>query len=589
MKNLKRIIIALIFSFILFLICANLSYAVEVKANYKVQTINTNLEENEKIVSNTNELGIVKNAVVYSKPSSVYEFFDENNRYNLIYATEKNIYWSKFNENMGITETLSTPIIYDKSNVSERLKNLTYTVGSYIYYKQNLYIIYARATEDIDEDALAVVKYNKEFKEIAREEIQAKDVTSNISDNGSGMKLPFYGSNCSVAINKNTLLVFLGKGRIDGSEDSTTLFFNINTMKWMKNATKYGIIHSLGQRVISTSNGDFLLAETGDTAENRGLNITQINSSNLLEKQIMFHYGEGMNNNFGHNSTYHALGNLIEVSDGYLYIGGAEPNLHKNYGNVINESWNVFVQKYKKTSYKNETAENLQLIDTALRQTTGVAPTQIGQGKLFLTGNETDYGVKWLTDLQGQSSVVLIRAVELEDNQVAIIWQEVSIEPHNDKGYAYNEKKLTAYYMVIDQDANIITPRTEIPYAGTLSVEENYVYNDGKIYWVTTSENSNTLRISILDIKNQFTYPFKDVKIKEWYTEAVQYVYMNDIMKGYDEETFAPNDTITRGMMVTFLYRIENKSEFQSDKEYDANALQWATKNGIMTGTFRSR
>ena len=111
MKQLKKIVIMLIFSFTLFLTFNNSSYAVEVKANYKEKVINTNLGENESIVSNTNELGIVKNAVVYSKPSSVYEFFDEDDRYNLIYATEQNIYWSKFNVDMEVSETLSTPII----------------------------------------------------------------------------------------------------------------------------------------------------------------------------------------------------------------------------------------------------------------------------------------------------------------------------------------------------------------------------------------------------------------------------------------------------------------------------------------------
>ncbi len=585
MKQLKKIVIMLIFSFTLFLTFNNSSYAVEVKANYKEKVINTNLGENESIVSNTNELGIVKNAVVYSKPSSVYEFFDEDDRYNLIYATEQNIYWSKFDADMNVLETLSTPIIYDKSNVAEQLKQVTYTVGAYAYHNRSLYVVYARATEDVNDNALAVVKYNKNLKEVAREEVKSKYIISDVNNKDSAMKLPFYGSNCSVAINGDILLVFLGKGRVDGNEDSSTLFFNINTMSWIKNATNHGITHSLGQRAIATSNGNFLLAETGDTAENRGLNITQINK-NSKNTKIMFHYGEGMDNNLGHNSTYHAFGNIIELSDGYLYIGGAEPTLHKSYGNVMNESWNIFVQKYDKIHFENKTTEELQMLEASVRQTTGERPAKEGKGKLFLEGSETDYGVKWLIDLQSQSSAVHVRAVKLEDDQVAIIWQETKIEPHNDKGYTYDEKSLTAYYMVIDKDANIITQKTLIPYAGTLSVEENYIYNDGKVYWVTTSENTNALKIHILNIRNQFTHAFQDIKPKEWYAEAIQYVYKNNIMKGYDEKTFAPNDTITRGNMITILYRLENESSIQNDKEYDEKALYWASKNGIISNTY---
>ncbi len=91
------------------------------------------------------------------------------------------------------------------------------------------------------------------------------------------------------------------------------------------------------------------------------------------------------------------------------------------------------------------------------------------------------------------------------------------------------------------------------------------------MYWVTTSENTNALKIHILNIRNQFTHAFQDIKPKEWYAEAIQYVYKNNIMKGYDEKTFAPNDTITRGNMITILYRLENESSIQNDKEYDEN------------------
>ena len=190
MKQLKKIVIMLIFSFTLFLTFNNSSYAVEVKANYKVKVINTNLGENESIVSNTNELGIVKNAVVYSKPSSVYEFFDEDDRYNLIYATEQNIYWSKFNVDMEVSETLSTPIIYDKSNIAEQLKQVTYTVGAYAYHNRSLYVVYARATEDVNDNALAVVKYNKNLKELAKEEVKSKYIISDVNNKDSAMKLP---------------------------------------------------------------------------------------------------------------------------------------------------------------------------------------------------------------------------------------------------------------------------------------------------------------------------------------------------------------------------------------------------------------
>ncbi len=83
---------------------------------------------------------------------------------------------------------------------------------------------------------------------------------------------------------------------------------------------------------------------------------------------------------------------------------------------------------------------------------------------------------------------------------------------------------------------------------------------------------------------------FKDLTEK-WYLDAVKYSFENNIIKGYDEETFAPNDKLTRGMVVTILYRMEGEPvvsgapKFSDVKGgYYKNAIKWASDNKIVNG-----
>lgn len=87
--------------------------------------------------------------------------------------------------------------------------------------------------------------------------------------------------------------------------------------------------------------------------------------------------------------------------------------------------------------------------------------------------------------------------------------------------------------------------------------------------------------------------PFKDVKETDWYYNAVKYVYENNIIKGYDDVTFAPEDKLTRGQLVTILYRMEKQPkvtrkpkfpDVQDSTQYYYNAVKWATDKKIVSG-----
>ena len=86
--------------------------------------------------------------------------------------------------------------------------------------------------------------------------------------------------------------------------------------------------------------------------------------------------------------------------------------------------------------------------------------------------------------------------------------------------------------------------------------------------------------------------PFVDVPSGSWYEDAVWYVYENGLMAGTSDTTFAPDITTSRGMIVTILYRLEGTPAVSGasgfadvvDGQYYTDAVAWAAANNIVGG-----
>ena len=97
---------------------------------------------------------------------------------------------------------------------------------------------------------------------------------------------------------------------------------------------------------------------------------------------------------------------------------------------------------------------------------------------------------------------------------------------------------------------------------------------------------------AIKDNPNTGAFPFVDVDTDDWFFEDVAYVYDNGLMNGTSATTFAPNITTTRGMIVTILYRLENEPAVSGSLPFDdvkpgsyyENAIMWAAENNIVSG-----
>jgi len=95
------------------------------------------------------------------------------------------------------------------------------------------------------------------------------------------------------------------------------------------------------------------------------------------------------------------------------------------------------------------------------------------------------------------------------------------------------------------------------------------------------------------DISLKHDFPITDVLAspENWKYEGIKYVYDKEYMSGVDADSFAPDQTLTRGMVVQILYNMEKVttdfapqfSDVTEDKWY-ASAVTWAYQNNIASG-----
>lgn len=95
----------------------------------------------------------------------------------------------------------------------------------------------------------------------------------------------------------------------------------------------------------------------------------------------------------------------------------------------------------------------------------------------------------------------------------------------------------------------------------------------------------------VLDSKSH-DLPFTDLAANAWYTDAVAYVYRHDLMAGYGENLFGPDDDLSRAQLCQIIYNMEGQpatsgsSVFTdvADGAWYADAVTWAASQGIVGG-----
>ena len=148
----------------------------------------------------------------------------------------------------------------------------------------------------------------------------------------------------------------------------------------------------------------------------------------------------------------------------------------------------------------------------------------------------------------------------------------VTITVYPNDGYELDELVVTdSRGNEIDLDARSATRFTFTMPGGKVNVEASFVREGGQ------SQVSQTT--------------FMDVPASAWYYDAVEYVYENGLMSGVSSGWFAPNDTLTRAMVVQTLYAMEGRPSAASagfadvvPGDWYAGAVNWAAANGVVSG-----
>lgn len=134
---------------------------------------------------------------------------------------------------------------------------------------------------------------------------------------------------------------------------------------------------------------------------------------------------------------------------------------------------------------------------------------------------------------------------------------------------------------------------------------DDYTKEDGmKDYDDSSSDDTNTKKdnkksntskggetVKTGDNQTYLSATFTDVKSDDWFSSAIEFVHKKNLMKGVSDNEFAPNEKLSRAMIVTILYRMENEPSASFNKFGDVNAdewygaaVAWASENGIVNG-----
>lgn len=138
-------------------------------------------------------------------------------------------------------------------------------------------------------------------------------------------------------------------------------------------------------------------------------------------------------------------------------------------------------------------------------------------------------------------------------------------------------------YAIVAENNYNVTPR---PVSSSTVVNKNL---EIKAQWIS---NSNpTPKPPAPD--HSTGLPFTDVSEGKWYRDEVEYVYNHGYMNGTSKTEFSPNSKMTRGMLVTVLYRsagspsvtdAQREAFVDTQGDYYTDAVAWAKANNIIKG-----
>ena len=137
--------------------------------------------------------------------------------------------------------------------------------------------------------------------------------------------------------------------------------------------------------------------------------------------------------------------------------------------------------------------------------------------------------------------------------------------------------------------------RKEVPFEG---VTHTLTLNDSETVDVLLKAGKYTLTVTYGEESKEYAlsirpaHPFIDITDDHPYYSDIAGVYQKSLMNGVEPNVFSPDETLTRAMLVTMLWRMEGcpyvnyAMQFTdvSQEEWYSEAIRWAASEGIVLG-----
>lgn len=182
------------------------------------------------------------------------------------------------------------------------------------------------------------------------------------------------------------------------------------------------------------------------------------------------------------------------------------------------------------------------------------------------SGNDTSYNVNLPSNITGGQ-------VSVQPSQ-APAGSTVNITAVSNQGYKLDMIKIIDAEGKLVQIKNVRGQR----YMFTMPASQA----DVQVVFQPQTEYSGTF----------YSLPFTDVKIGDWYYEAIRYVFTQAFMSGESQTLFNPNGNLNRAMLAVILYRMEEEPQLYLSSSFNdvsankwySNAAVWGKASGIING-----
>lgn len=431
-------------------------------------------------------------------------FFDNNNNLNFVYRDDDYVYIQKL----------------DNNNVTKKVlkiqKYLPYygaiTIDSSGYY----YIAWAQEDKTSSDEVSGIVTFAVCKYDNNGNFIKAYDFSETEPLRQSmATQIPFDGGACQIAVNNKGQLAFHYTHLIkNGHQGNATGVIETDTMEKSEiHREGIAVSHCFYSDVIPYNNTEgFAFAGQRD-ATKRGFNVgvSYKHTTGIWfdkwrsETMLPFRFrGSGSLNT---NYTFANYGGIAEVNGGLALVASSEKTLNTSANGQYGEARNVFIQIIKNDYITSLDKENQTLSES----------DYITSGTREYSDGTLDYGVKWLTNYEDDTTVLNVKTVKIDNDRIAIFYE--ATPRISNYTVSFDERKL--YYMIVDNNGNIVfnttyVPNTFLPKYGKIAYKDGYVYfsnSDGsknlKTYKVKMYETEKLENINVTTEYN--TYTFKNL------------------------------------------------------------------------------